>query len=140
MISHPKRQLEVFNKGHVDQCFQCFPKVAEGPSPNEFQALNKNGNSFGYILIGTKQILVFDTFLDIHNRCSMLQLQDDERNVILEIVHESKGHAIDSLINLNEKLFTLFSGEDVVGTITYDPAKGGYAAEFPADLGPVIKP
>ena len=68
----------------------------------------------------------------------MLQLQDDEKNVILEIVHESKGHAIDSLVSLNEKLFTLFSGEDPIGSIIYDPAKGGYSAEFPADLGLVV--
>ena len=68
----------------------------------------------------------------------MLQLQNDERNVILEVAYMSKNHTIGSLIDLNEKLFTVFSGEDPVGSITYDPTKGGYDAEFPADLGPVI--
>ena len=67
----------------------------------------------------------------------MLQLQNEEKGVILEIAYVSKGDSIDCLIN-NQKSFTIFSGEDPVGSITYDPAKSGYAAEFPADLGLVI--
>ena len=67
----------------------------------------------------------------------MLQLQDEEKTVILEIAYVSKGNSIDCLTN-NTKSFIVFSGEDPVGNITYDPAKSGHAAEFPADLALVI--